>query len=91
MSAQALIKKGAQIQEQSLASTQRSKRMIEDSRAVGIEASVKLKQQTEQLRNIDEDVMKVRTGHSARAHARKRGVAVSSLYRARLAWLSRPR
>lgn len=59
MSAQALIGKGAQIQEQSLASTTRSKRMIEDSRAVGTEAAAKLKAQTEQLRNIDDDILKV--------------------------------
>jgi 3-methyladenine DNA glycosylase AlkD len=65
MSAQALIQKGVQIQEQSLASTTRSKRMIEDSRAVGIEAATKLKMQTEQLRNIDEDVMKVRPARAA--------------------------
>lgn len=59
MSAQSLISKGAAIQEQSLASTSRSKRMIEDSRAVGIETATKLKAQTEQLRNIDDDIMKV--------------------------------
>lgn len=59
MSAQSLIAKGAQIQDQTLASTARSKKMIEDSRSVGIETAQKLKAQTEQLRNIDEDIMKV--------------------------------
>ncbi|KAJ1619892.1 hypothetical protein T492DRAFT_1082129 [Pavlovales sp. CCMP2436] len=59
MSAQALIGRGAQIQEQSLASTARSKRLIEESRSVGVETATKLHTQTEQLRNIDEDIMKV--------------------------------
>ncbi|KAG8460833.1 hypothetical protein KFE25_010888 [Diacronema lutheri] len=59
MSAQSLITRGAQIQDQSLASTSRSKRMIEDSRAIGVETATQLKSQTEQLRNIDEDIMKV--------------------------------
>eukprot|EP00304_Pavlova_gyrans_P010127 CAMPEP_0206042386 /NCGR_PEP_ID=MMETSP1466-20131121/6521_1 /ASSEMBLY_ACC=CAM_ASM_001126 /TAXON_ID=44452 /ORGANISM="Pavlova gyrans, Strain CCMP608" /LENGTH=239 /DNA_ID=CAMNT_0053417095 /DNA_START=94 /DNA_END=813 /DNA_ORIENTATION=- len=59
MTAQQLISKGASIQEQSLASVTRSKVMIEQSKAVGVETTQKLKGQTEQMRNIDEDIMKV--------------------------------
>jgi len=61
MTAQQIIQKGAAIQEQSIASTTRSKQMIEQSKAVGVEAAAKLKQQTEQMRNIDDDIMKVET------------------------------
>jgi len=61
MTAQQIISKGAAVQEQSIASTTRSKKMIEDSKAVGAETASKLKQQTEQMRNIDEDIMRVET------------------------------
>jgi SNARE protein len=59
MSAQALIARGAQVQTQSLESTTRSKKKIEEAKVIGMETSTKLKAGTEQLRNIDDDIMKV--------------------------------
>jgi len=59
MSAQQVIAKAARVQESTLESTNRSKRMIEESKAVSSEASQKLKVQTEQMKNIDADIMRV--------------------------------
>lgn len=59
MTAQQVIAKAASVQESSLASTGRSMRMIEQSREVGTAAAQKLKVQTEQMKNVDADIMRV--------------------------------
>lgn len=59
MGASELIDEGKKVQEQSSKSVKNSKKMIEQSKKVGQETAVKLKQQTEQLTNIDNDIQKV--------------------------------
>ena len=61
MTAGEIIQEAAKTQDQSLASVQRMKQQIADSKQVGAETAQKLKGQTEQLKNIDLDIMKVKS------------------------------
>ena len=61
MTAGEIIQEAAKTQDQSLASVQRMKQQIADSKQVGAETAQKLKGQTEQLKNIDADIMKVKS------------------------------
>jgi len=56
-----IIQEGAGIQDKSKAAVDRMKRQIEESKQVGAETASKLKGQTEQLKNIDQDIMKVKS------------------------------
>ena len=61
MTAGEIIQEGAAIQDKSKAAVDRMKRQIEESKQVGAETAAKLKGQTEQLKNIDQDIMKVKS------------------------------
>jgi len=61
MSASEIIQEGAKIQDKSKAAVDRMKRQIEESKQVGADTAQKLKGQTEQLKNIDQDIMKVKS------------------------------
>lgn len=61
MTAGEIIQEGAKIQDKSKAAVDRMKRQIEESKQVGAETAQKLKGQTEQLKNIDQDIMKVKS------------------------------
>jgi len=56
-----IIQEGGEIQDKSKAAVDRMKRQIEESKQVGAETAEKLKGQTEQLKNIDQDIMKVKS------------------------------
>ena len=61
MTSAEIIQEGAAIQDKSKAAVDRMKRQIEESKQVGAETAAKLKGQTEQLKNIDQDIMKVKS------------------------------
>eukprot|EP00908_Phaeocystis_cordata_P001162 Transcript_11248.p1 GENE.Transcript_11248~~Transcript_11248.p1 ORF type:complete len:226 (-),score=117.73 Transcript_11248:123-800(-) len=61
MTSSEIIMEGAKIQDKSKAAVDRMKRQIEDSKQVGAETAQKLKSQTEQLKNVDQDIMKVKS------------------------------
>ena len=56
-----IIQEGAKIQDKSKAAVDRMKKQIEESKQLGAETAQKLKGQTEQLKNIDQDIMKVKS------------------------------
>jgi len=56
-----IIQEGAGIQDKSKAAVDRMKRQIEDTKQLGAETAQKLKGQTDQLKNIDQDIMKVKS------------------------------
>jgi len=61
MTAGEILEVASKTQDQSLASVNRMKQRIEESRQVGTETAETLRGQTEQLKNIDVDIMKVKT------------------------------
>jgi len=61
MNAGEIIQEADRTQDKSLASIGRMKGQIADSMQVGAETASKLKAQTEQMQNIDTDIMKVRS------------------------------
>jgi len=54
-----LINRGQAIQQESLKSTTRSQQLVEESKQIGTATTVKLKEQTEQIKEIDTQVMEV--------------------------------
>jgi hypothetical protein len=56
-----ILEVASKTQDESMASVQRMQRKIGDSKQVGAETAAKLRQQTEQLKNIDSDIMKVKS------------------------------
>jgi len=61
MSPAEILEVAGKTQDQSLASVNRMKQRIAESKQVGSETAEKLRGQTEQLRNIDVDIMKVKS------------------------------
>ena len=61
MSTQEVLQEAGKVQDQSLAAVKRMQQNIADSREVGTATAVKLEGQTRQLKNIDADIMKVKS------------------------------
>eukprot|EP00736_Rhodelphis_marinus_P004440 Rmarinus@m.8277 len=59
LTGKALIEYGKKVQDESLDSLARSKALVAESENIGTETAVKLKEQTEQLKQIHEDVQKI--------------------------------
>jgi hypothetical protein len=56
MAAAQIIEEAKKTQEQDIEAVNRMKRMVDDSESVGVETNIKLKLQTEQLKNIHVEV-----------------------------------
>jgi len=61
MSTMEILQEGGKVQDQSLGSLARMRAQIADTMQVGTNTATKLKGQTEQLQNIDTDIMKVKS------------------------------
>ncbi len=64
MSTQEVLKEASSVQEKSLQSIGRMRQQIEVSKEVGAQTAIRLKDQTEQMKAIDTDVMKVKSNLS---------------------------
>jgi SNARE protein len=64
MSTQEVLQEASRVQDMDLTALQRMKRMVADSKAVGSATAAQLEDQTRQLKNIDADIMKVKSNLS---------------------------
>mmetsp|Transcript_12798 Transcript_12798/g.32763 ORF Transcript_12798/g.32763 Transcript_12798/m.32763 type:complete len:254 (-) Transcript_12798:270-1031(-) len=64
MSTQEVIQEASKVQDASLNKVKRMQQTVEESRQVGAATAIRLKGQTEQLKNIDTDIMKVKSNLS---------------------------
>lgn len=64
MTTQEVLQEASKVQDQSLSAVERMKRQIQESKEIGATTAVRLKGQTEQLKNIDTDIMKVKSNLS---------------------------
>ena len=61
MTTQEVMQEATKVQDQSMLKVKRIQQQVEESRAVGIATAQKLKGQTDQLKSIDADIMKVKS------------------------------
>ena len=61
MTTQEVMQEATKVQDQSMLKVKRMQQQVEESRAVGIATAQKLKGQTDQLKSIDADIMKVKS------------------------------
>lgn len=64
MTTQEVMQEASKVQDQSLSKVKRMQQQVEETRQLGSATAVRLKGQTEQLKNIDTDIMKVKSNLS---------------------------